>query len=187
MSTETLPQRSRWRSFFVGSALVLAGVIVGVGTSAMSQGFGPRHGWSDDGDYDRSDRGGDRDRGFDRDRDGPRFWHRFGQDGPRGWFGRDRDGGRFGGDGDGWRGRRFGRFGGEGGRFGGPFMSPGRIERMVDRLGRVVDASTEQKQKIRDILQHTADDVRPLREKVRDTRRQVRDLLTAPTIDRAKL
>src|SRR5690348_5568613 len=130
MSTETLPQRSRWRSFFAGSALILAGIIIGVGTSAMSQSFGPRHGWSDDGDYDRSDRGGDRDRGFDRDRDGPRFWHRFGQDGPRGWFGRD---------GDGWRGRRFG---GEGGRFGGPMMSPGRIERMVDRLGWAVDASS---------------------------------------------
>src|SRR5262249_57894561 len=72
------PRRSRWRSFFVGSALVLAGVIVGVGTTAISQGY--RDGWSDDGGR------------FD----GPRRWFRDhdgmrgGPDGGRGWF-RDRD------------------------------------------------------------------------------------------------
>src|SRR5262245_40862913 len=136
MSTETptptVRTRSRWRSFFVGSALVLSGVIIGIGTTAMSQGM--HRGWSDDGPgrYERF--------GQDRDRDGPRGW-RFGGDGPR-WFGRDRDG---------WHGGHgFGGFGG------GAFLTPGRIERMVDRLGWAVDASSEQKQKIRGIVQRAA-------------------------------
>src|SRR5262247_1508876 len=92
------PRRSRWRSFFVGSALVLAGVIVGIGTTAMSQNY--RDGWMDDGGRFDGPR-----RGF-RDDDGMRG-------GMRGWF-RDRDGDR---DGDrrGW----FDRGGRDGG--GGPF------------------------------------------------------------------
>ncbi len=139
------PRRSRWRSFFVGSALVLSGVIIGVGTTAMSQG------------YDRY-----------RDDDGPRGW----RDGPRGWFGRDRDGPH------GWHG---------GGRFGGQFLSPGRIERMVDRLGWAVDASSEQKQKLGAIIGRAADDLRPLRERHLEARRQAAEALAGPTIDRARL
>src|SRR5262245_29149594 len=211
MSTETqapaAPKRSRWRSFFVGSALVLSGVILGIGGNALSQDYGSRRGWTDDGPgrQERFDRGLD-----DRDRDGPRGWmgRRFGgdDDGPRGWMGR-----RFGGDDDGprgWMGRRFGgdgdgprgwmgrRFGGDGdgwhgrhfgGGFGGMGLTPGRIERMVNRLGWAVDASSEQKQKLRDVVQRAADDLRPLHEKIRDGRRQAREVLTAPTIDRGKL
>jgi Spy/CpxP family protein refolding chaperone len=156
------PRRSRWRSFFVGSALVLSGVIIGVGTTAMSQGY-DRYRWSDDG-YGRHD--GPR-RWF-RDDDGPRGW----RDGPRGWFGRDRDGPH------GWHG---------GGRFGGQFLSPGRIERMVDRLGWAVDASSEQKQKLGAIIGRAADDLRPLRERHLEARRQAAEALAAPTIDRARL
>ncbi len=142
---------SRWQRFFVGSALVLAGVIVGVGSTALSQGYG--RGWSDD---------------------GPGRHDRF--DGPRGFF-RDHDG-----DGDGgWHhGPGFGGFGG-------PFLSPGRIERMVDRLGWAVDASSEQKQKIAAVVQRAADDLRPLREKHLEGRRAMRDVLAAATIDRGKL
>src|SRR5262245_37596842 len=138
------PRRSRWRSFFVGSALVLAGVIVGIGTTAMSQNY--RDGWSDDGGRFDGPR-----RGF-RDDDGMRVGpaglrYRLG-----GWFGdRDADrrgwfdrGGRDGGGGPfAWhRGHGFG------GGFGGGGLTPGRIERMVNRLGWAVDASSEQKQKL---------------------------------------
>jgi protein CpxP len=165
-STPAAPKPRRWRTFFAGSALVLAGLIIGIGTTAMSQGY--HRGWSDDGRSERFDGP----RGWFRDHDGPR-WHRFGSDGPRGWFGRDRDH-----DGpSGWHGRGFG----------GPFLTPGRIERMVDRLGRAVDASSEQKQKIRDVVQRAADDLRPLREKHLEGRRQMREVLAAPTIDRGKL
>jgi Spy/CpxP family protein refolding chaperone len=174
MSTETptpaAPARSRWRSFFIGSALVLSGIIIGVGTGAVSQGY--HRGWSDDGPgrHERFDRG------FDRDQDGPRGGQRFGFDGPRGWFGRDRDRGESGQHG----GRGFGAFGGMG-------MTPGRIERMVNRLGWAVDASSEQKQKLRDVVQRAAADLRPLRETHLDGRRQMREILSAPTIDRGKL
>src|SRR6185295_11519104 len=131
-SNPIAPARSRWRSFFVGSALVLSGVIVGVGTSAMSQGYG--RGGSDDGParHERFDRGFDR---GDRDQDGARSGQRFGSDGPRGWFGRDHGRGE-----GGWHGRHFG-----GGFGGGMGLTPGRIERMVNRLGWAVDASSEQK------------------------------------------
>src|SRR5438309_1657846 len=129
------PRRSRWRSFFVGSALVLAGVIVGIGTTAMSQNY--RDGWMDDGGrFDGPRRGFRDDDGMRGGRDGMRG----GPDGPRGWF-RDRDGDR---DGDrrGWFDRHGGggQFGwhhgrGFGGGFGGGGLTPGRIERMVNRLG----------------------------------------------------
>jgi protein CpxP len=58
---------------------------------------------------------------------------------------------------------------------------------MVNRLGWAVDASTEQKQKITGIIQRAADDLRPLHEKHMESRRQIRDALAAPAIDRAKL
>jgi len=173
------PRRSRWRSFFAGGALVLAGVIVGIGTTAISQGY--RDGWSDDGGR------------FD----GPRRWFRDhdgmrgGPDGGRGWF-RDRDDDRGGSDRRGWF-DRGGGFGGgpfawhHGGRFGGGFLTPGRIERMVNRLGWAVDASSEQKQKLTTIIQSAADDLRPLREKRLEARRQLGEVLAAPQVDRAKL
>ena len=164
------PKRSGWRRFFVGSALVLSGIVIGVGTSALSQGY--HRGWSDDG-FGRDERPGryerfDGPRGFFRDHDGPGRWFGRGRDrdddGPRGW----RDGHRFGG-------------------FGGSFLTPGRIERMVARLGWAVDASSEQKQKLTAILQRAGDDLRPLRERRMEARGQAREILTAPTIDRAKV
>jgi len=212
------PSRGRWRRFFVGSALVTAGVIIGIGTSALSQGYGGRGGWFDDGPSrsERSERF-DGPRGAAPDRDGMPEGRRFGddgrgsrrfaldEDGRDGWFGRGRDGDDgppwrrrwFGGDGPGgWHGGWFGRGDGDGrpgwfghrfGGGGGMFLTPGRIERMVNRLAWAVDASSEQKQKLRDIAQRAADDLRPLREKRQESRKQLREVLTAPTIDRAKL
>ena len=168
------PPRSRWRSFFVGTALVLAGVIVGIGTSAMSQNY--RDGWSDDGGRFDGPRRGFRDqdgpRGSFRDRDDGRGW----RDGPRGWFGHRHGGGGGGGGGFGWH---------DGHGFGG--LTPGRIERMVNRLGWAVDASSEQKQKLMVIVQRAADDLRPLREKRLEARKQLGEVLAAPQVDRGKL
>jgi periplasmic protein CpxP/Spy len=154
-------RKPRLRRFFVGSALVGAGLIIGITTSALSQGYG--RGGSDDGPG----------RSWGERFDGPR-WFRD-HDGPRGWFDRDRD--------DGPGGWHHGRFGG----MGGTFLTPGRIERMVNRLAWAVDASTEQKQKLTGIVQRMADDLAPMRERHLDLRRQVRDVLAAPTIDRGKL
>ena len=64
---------------------------------------------------------------------------------------------------------------------------PGPIERGVERLGWVTDASTEQKQKINAIAQKAADDIFALRQKHLEARKQVIDTLAAPTVDRAKL
>jgi protein CpxP len=154
-STPAPARKPRLRRFFVGSALVAAGFMVGIATTAMSQGYdGPGRYWSERFDGP----------GWFRDRDGP-----------RGWFGRDRDDGP-----GGWHHRRFGGMGGS-------FLTPGRIERMVNRLAWAVDASTEQKQKLTAIVQRMADDLAPMRERHLDLRRQVRDVLAAPTVDRGKL
>lgn len=64
---------------------------------------------------------------------------------------------------------------------------PGPIERGVDRLGWVTDASTEQKQKINAIAQKAADDIFVLRAKHLEARKQVIDTLAAPAVDRSKL
>jgi len=139
---------------------IRSGVVVGVGSSALSQGYD--RGWSDDGPG----------RHWGERFDGPR-WSRD-DDGRRGWFGRDGDGPR------GWfrrgEGPRGWHEGGLGG-FGGQFLTPGRIERIVNRLGWAVDASSEQKQKITGILQKMADDLAPMRQKHQDARRQIRDEL----------
>src|SRR3954462_9725138 len=64
---------------------------------------------------------------------------------------------------------------------------PGPIERGVERLGWVTDASSEQKSKINAIAQKAADDIFELRAKHLEARKQVIATLTAPAIDRAKL
>jgi Spy/CpxP family protein refolding chaperone len=170
--TQTSPQppaaaptkRHPWRSVFFGTALLLTGGIIGglVASPGISQGW----------------------RG-----DGP-GWQRAGNDGPRGerheWRRGDREGhGRHwhrGHDGDG---RRAWHRGGHHGFAG--LLSPGRIERMVDRVLGGVDASTEQKQKVRVIAEHAADDLFALRKKHREGRKEIAQALTAETIDRAKI
>ncbi len=64
---------------------------------------------------------------------------------------------------------------------------PGPIERGVERLGWVTDASSEQKQKINVIAQKAADDIFALRAKHIEARKQVVDTLAAASVDRTKL
>ena len=74
------------------------------------------------------------------------------------------------------------------GEFGGGRMfGPARFERGMDRVLWFVDASREQRAKIRGVLERTADDLFALREKHITGRREVAAALGAATIDRAKL
>jgi Spy/CpxP family protein refolding chaperone len=66
-------------------------------------------------------------------------------------------------------------------------MSEQRIERMVKHLAVEVDATPEQTAKLTEIARAAAKDLRPLREKARDARRQGMQLLAAPTVDRAAI
>jgi Spy/CpxP family protein refolding chaperone len=88
----------------------------------------------------------------------------------------------------GWRGGDMGDRGGErmGGRgFG--MMFPGAIERRVNRVLGLVDASTEQRQKVRSILEAAGNDLYPIRQQRAENRKQIREALAAATIDRAKI
>lgn len=130
------PKR-RLRRVLIAGAFVLSGFVIGVGTSALSQGYGMggwrdmHHGWSHDG-----------------------------------WFG----------------GGPRGPFGEGAGRF---FQS--RVERVVGRVLSTVDASAEQKEKVSIIAQRAMDDLRSLRDQGFDLRKQMGQVLSAPTIDRGKL
>jgi protein CpxP len=114
--------------------------------------------------------------------DGPR-WHRFmdrqdrddGPGGRHGWhrFGRQQD------DDHPGMGARMGR------GFG--MMYPGAIERRVNRVLGFVDASTEQKQKVRGIFEKAANDLYAMREQRTQNRRAMVEALGAATIDRAKV
>jgi len=66
-------------------------------------------------------------------------------------------------------------------------FGPGSAERFVDRLVRVTDASNEQKQTMTAIAVAAAQDVLSMREKHLAGRKQMLGVLTAPTIDRARL
>lgn len=91
----------------------------------------------------------------------PAGWYYFGgDDGPRGWHG---------------------------GGFGARAFFPGRIERRVERVLDKVDASSEQQQKITAIFQKAADDIFALRAQHLEGRKQIREALAAPTIDRARI
>ena len=73
------------------------------------------------------------------------------------------------------------------GGFGGGMFGPSRFERGMDRVLWFIDASSEQRSKIRGVLERTADDLFALREKHIEGRREVMAALGAATIDRAKL
>lgn len=64
---------------------------------------------------------------------------------------------------------------------GGPGFGEGRIERMLDG----VDATADQQKKIWAIVDGTRGEMRPIMHDFRDTRGQLAELLSAPTIDRA--
>jgi Spy/CpxP family protein refolding chaperone len=77
--------------------------------------------------------------------------------------------------------------GGHRGWHGGEGFSEERVERMVKHFGVEVDATEEQKAKLTEIAKAAAKDLQPLREKVREARKQGMELLAAPTIDRGAI
>lgn len=189
VSVPQQPKR-RLRSVLYAATLVIAGGVIGAivvgptlgqGPGQGPGGDGPRwqRGMSDDTQDDAWGRSpGQRGYGMGRERDG---------DGPRmGW--RDRGGPQMG-----WRdhdGPRMGWRGGDGprmGGFGGGMLFPGAIERRVNRVLGLVDASTEQRQKVRQILEAAGNDLYPIRQKRMENRRAIGEQLAAATIDRAKI
>ena len=68
-----------------------------------------------------------------------------------------------------------------------PVRAEERADRMVRHLAIEVDATNEQTDKLRAIMKATVKDLVPLREKIKSTRERARELLTAPTIDRAAI
>lgn len=73
------------------------------------------------------------------------------------------------------------------GGFGGRGFGSHRMERGVDRVMWFIDASSEQRSKIKGVIERTADDLLALREKHVASHRQISAVLGAATIDRAKL
>lgn len=68
-----------------------------------------------------------------------------------------------------------------------PAKAEEHADRMVRHLAIEVDATNEQTEKLRTIVRTAVKDLIPLREKIKSARGRVRDLLTAPTVDRAAL
>jgi Spy/CpxP family protein refolding chaperone len=164
-------RRHRLRTALYATALLIGGGIIGavvVGPTFGQGGDGPRwHRWSDT--QQSQDEGPRWRRGRNEGQQDDSGWRRgFGQ--------------RFGGmrrDGDGPRSR--------GGDFAARMLYPGAIERRVNRVLGAVDASTEQRQKVRAIFETAAGDLHGLGQKRADNRRQIAQALTAETIDRGKI
>ena len=68
-----------------------------------------------------------------------------------------------------------------------PVQAEARVNRMLGHLYVEIDASDAQKQKIDPIVKAAAKDLFPLRQKMRDIRRQQRELFTAEKVDRAAI
>ena len=68
-----------------------------------------------------------------------------------------------------------------------PARAEQRADRMVRHLAIEVDATNEQTEKLRAVVKTALKDLIPLREKIKSARGRVRELLAAPTIDRAAL
>jgi len=73
-------------------------------------------------------------------------------------------------------------------------MAPLTTEQLVDRADRAVrhvaieiDANADQQQKLEAIVKSAVTDLAPMRDKVRTTHQRVRELLTAPTVDRGAI
>jgi periplasmic protein CpxP/Spy len=62
-----------------------------------------------------------------------------------------------------------------------------KVERMVKHLAIEIDATDEQQDKITDLVTAFAADMKPIREQMRTTREEIRELLVADEIDRAAL
>ena len=178
------PKR-RLRGVLYAATLLIAGGVIGAVVAGPTLGQGPQgpdrdgprwqRGWSDNQDDDAFGRGPGQ-RGFDMHREGggSGMRERGGEDdmrmgmGPRTCW-HHGDGPRMGGRG-----------------FGG-MMFPGAIERRVNRVLGLVDASTEQRQKVRAILEAAGNDLYPIRQQRMENRKQIGQALAAATIDRAKI
>jgi protein CpxP len=68
-----------------------------------------------------------------------------------------------------------------------PAKAEERADRMVRHLAIEVDATNEQTDKLRAIVKGTVKDLVPLHDKIKAARERARELLTAPTIDRAAI
>ncbi|MGH8709044.1 MAG: Spy/CpxP family protein refolding chaperone, partial [Burkholderiales bacterium] len=70
-------------------------------------------------------------------------------------------------------------------------IDPARLDEHLDRMLKhlyvEIDASETQQQKLEPIIKQAAKELVPLREKVREARRQGMALLTAPSIDRGAI
>ena len=62
-----------------------------------------------------------------------------------------------------------------------------RAERMMKHLAVEIDATPEQQDKLTALARVLAKEVAPLRDRMRETRKQAVDMLTAPTVDRAAI
>jgi Spy/CpxP family protein refolding chaperone len=175
-------QKRRLRGFLYAATLLLGGGVIGAVVVGPTLGQGPGQGQGPDGPRWQRGWSDNQDDAYGRAPGQRGFGMRERDDGPRmGW--RDHDGPRMG-----WRGGDMGDRGGErmGGRgFG--MMFPGAIERRVNRVLGAVDASTEQRQKVRSILEAAGNDLYPIRQQRMENRRQIREALAAATIDRAKI
>ena len=161
------PKR-RLRGVLYAATLLIAGGVIGAVVAGPTLGQGPQgpdrdgprwqRGWSDNQDDDAFGRGpGQRGFGMRREGEGGGMRERGG-DGPR-----------------------------MGGRGFGGMMFPGAIERRVNRVLGLVDASTEQRQKVRAILESAGNDLYPIRQQRMENRKQIGQALAAATIDRPKI
>lgn len=70
-------------------------------------------------------------------------------------------------------------------------MDPAEINKMIERgvkhLAVDIDATPEQTAKLVEIAQSAANDLRPLRDQLRNARKEGRDLLSSPTLDRGQI
>jgi Spy/CpxP family protein refolding chaperone len=85
---------------------------------------------------------------------------------------------------------RFGPPGWHGGGFMGqldPAQMEERADRMVRHLAIEIDATTEQQEKLRTTVKAALKDILPMRDKARATHLRARELLLAPTVDRAAI
>ena len=70
---------------------------------------------------------------------------------------------------------------------GDPAKMDERVDRMVKRFASKVDATPEQQQKLATIAKGASRDMAPVRDKLRDARKQAIEIARAPTVDRAAL
>jgi Spy/CpxP family protein refolding chaperone len=62
-----------------------------------------------------------------------------------------------------------------------------RADRMVRHVAIELDATPEQQQKLEAIMKSAITDLAPMRDKIGTARQKVRELLTAPNVDRAQI